>query len=298
MQSAEDGWPLRVFDWPQSGPAARGSILFQPGRGDIIEKYLETLAHWHDQGWAISGFDWRGQSGSGRLLDDPHIGHIDDFSTWIKDLGYFWNRWARTAVGPKIVIGHSMGGHLVLRGLMENVIDPDAMILSAPMLGFETKILPVRWVAGAVSFLARFAPNRLAWPDNERPSRPGVQRRSFLTHDTARYEDELWWREHKPELVLGPPSLSWLSSAYASTRWIGAGRRPEGLRTPLLIVGTDGDKLVSPTIMRRFADRIPNAQIKMFGVDVAHEVLREIDVVRDEAIAEIDRFLNEAAPKL
>src|SRR3546814_10780348 len=43
--TAADGWPLRRFDWPGDPPSARGSILFQGGRGDIFEKYLETFAH-------------------------------------------------------------------------------------------------------------------------------------------------------------------------------------------------------------------------------------------------------------
>src|SRR5256885_5327523 len=39
--------------------------LFQGGRGDIFEKYLESFSHWKGQGWTITSFDWRGQGGSG-----------------------------------------------------------------------------------------------------------------------------------------------------------------------------------------------------------------------------------------
>ena len=64
--TARDGWTLRRFDWPAKG-RARGRMLFQGGRGDIFEKYLEAFAHWQAQGWSITSFDWRGQGGSGRL---------------------------------------------------------------------------------------------------------------------------------------------------------------------------------------------------------------------------------------
>jgi lysophospholipase len=40
---AADGHAIRRIDWPGAGHAARGSILFLPGRGDFYEKYLETL---------------------------------------------------------------------------------------------------------------------------------------------------------------------------------------------------------------------------------------------------------------
>ena len=129
-----DGWPLRRFDWPGSG---RGSILFQGGRGDIIEKYLEAFGHWHAQGWSITAFDWRGQGGSGRLTRNPNVGDIDDFATYVPDLKAFWADWAPGAPGPRVLIGHSMGGHLVLRALAEGAVNPDATVLVAPMLGLH-----------------------------------------------------------------------------------------------------------------------------------------------------------------
>ena len=288
---------LRQFDWPSAAKTPRGSILFQTGRGDMIEKYLELIRHWHDAGWHVSGFDWRGQGGSGRLLADPNTGHIDNFGTWTADLEAFWADWKTGAPGPHIGFGHSMGGHLILRGLIERGIDPDAVILSAPMLGFETSILPVRWLAAFVRLVARLAPTRRAWPENERPTKKGTLRRTFLTHDTPRYEDELWWRKACPELVLGPPSLRWLAEAYRSCLWIADEERLENVQTPIIVLGTDGDRLVLPDAIKAVAARLPNARLHMFGPEVAHELLREVDAVRNEAIARIDAFLGEAAPR-
>jgi lysophospholipase len=45
MQPMADGWPVRMFRWPNT--SSSGDILFAGGRGDIIEKYLEAFAHWH-----------------------------------------------------------------------------------------------------------------------------------------------------------------------------------------------------------------------------------------------------------
>ena len=35
-----------------------------------------------------------------------------------------------------------MGGHLVLRAVAEGLVDPDGVLLSAPMLGFAANLLP------------------------------------------------------------------------------------------------------------------------------------------------------------
>jgi lysophospholipase len=290
MQPAKDSWPLRVFDWPHAVP--RGRILFQGGRGDIIEKYLESFAHWHAAGWSITAFDWRGQGGSGRLLDNPLVGHSPGFETWVDDLAVFWDRWAGQQAGPHIIIGHSMGGHLILRALAEARIAPAAAVLVAPMLGFETGIIPVPIVATLIRSIARGSVGeRLAWKTNERPGADRVSRAGFLTHDPDRYADELWWKTEKPDLALGPPSLKWLADAYRS---VIALRDSDlaGITTPMLALGTWGDRLVSPNAIAEIIPRIPTAQLHMFGKDVAHEILREADGPRDEALARIDAFLQ------
>lgn len=289
MEPAADGWPLRVFRWPAENP--RGSILFQGGRGDIIEKYLESFAHWHGQGWNIDAFDWRGQGGSGRFLSDPLVGHVPDFAVWIEDLAEFHARWIGDTSGPHIVMGHSMGGHLILRALAEKRIAPDVVVLVAPMLGFETGVLPLSLAAGFVKAAAWLAPERSAWKSNERPAASRVSRQGFLTHDPDRYADEIWWKSEKPELALGPPSLRWLAQAYASCLALEAPDKIEQIATPMLIIGTKGDRLVSPEAIPRFAARLPGARLKMFDDGVAHEILRERDDVRNQALSEIDAFL-------
>jgi lysophospholipase len=297
MKAMPDGWPLRVFDQPVATKSARGSILFQGGRGDIIEKYLECFARWHGAGWAVTAFDWRGQGGSGRLLADRSIGHISDFSIWVDDYTAFFEEWRRTHPGPHIIMGHSMGGHLLLRALAEKRVTPDAAVLIAPMLGFDTKPLPPALSAWLFRLAVRFGQGeKPAWKANERPAPPWSSRQAFLTHDKNRYADEMWWKGENPELALGPPSFGWLSVANASCKMLASVGVPESIATPMVVIGTDGDKLVNPKAIREIAARLPRAELKMFGKDVAHEILRELDGPRGDALNAIDVFLNRVAP--
>ena len=291
-ERAADGWPIRVFDWPADSP--RGSILWLGGRGDIFEKYLETIARWHAAGWTVTSFDWRGQGGSGRLLADTSVGHATGFEAWIDDLAAFWRDWTKRTPGPHILMGHSMGGHLVLRALVERRVAPARVVLSAPMLGFETAPLPFKLATALARTLGRLVPTRQAWKSNERPGSAAIKREQYLTRDADRYADELWWKEHDPSLSLGPPSWAWLGSAYASVAALEGPGVVERVAARMLVIGTDGDKLVSPAAIRRFAARLSAAELLMFGPEVAHEVLREIDAVRDVALARIDSFLHSA----
>lgn len=292
--AAADGWQLRRFDWPAE-EGRRGRILFQGGRGDIFEKYLELFAHWHQQGWSVTSFDWRGQGGSGRCSDDPRVGHIDSFSRYIGDLADFWGQWRAEAPGPHVLMGHSMGGHLVLRGLVENAVHPDAAVLVAPMLGLKS-VFGARLgerIARIVGGIGNSA--RPAWRSNEKPGTTET-RQKLLTYDLDRYEDELWWQAAKPELVLGPPSWRWVVEAFASTRSVRDDPRLRRLSVPLLMLVPLADQLVEPRAAIAIADRLPDARVLRFGDESSHEVLREADPVRDRAIAEIDLFLAARAP--
>jgi lysophospholipase len=291
---AADGWPIRVFDRPAIG--ARGSILWLGGRGDIIEKYLECFAQWHAEGWQVTSFDWRGQGGSGRILPDRSVGHAADFAPWLADLEAFWGDWKATTPGPHVLMGHSMGGHLVLRALAERRVAPDAVVLSAPMLGFEPSPVPLALAGFVASMLGRIVPTRKAWPENERPAPREASRQAFLTHDPERYADELWWKARIPELALGPPSWAWVAAAYRSVGWLDTPGRIESIDVPMLLIGTEGDQLVSPKAIHRTAARVKRSELLMFDASAAHEVLREVDKVRDAALARIGDFLDRNAP--
>lgn len=293
--NAPDGWSLRRFDWPADGHP-RGSILFQGGRGDIFEKYLEAFAHWHSQGWSITSFDWRGQGGSGRLSADPHVGHVDTFDIFISDFAAFWKAWTADAVGPRVVMGHSMGGHLVLRALVEGVARPDAAVLIAPMLGLHSP-----FGSGGGERLARILGGvgnsaRPAWKVNERPATTAT-RQALLTHDVPRYEDEIFWQTTRPDLLLGPPSWRWVIQAFDSTRRLRDDPRLKAMPVPVLMIVAEADKLVNPKAALQVAGKLKNARVVRFGKEAAHEVLREVDSVRNRAIGEIDIFLSSRAQR-
>lgn len=291
-----DGQAVRRIDWAVSGDHAKGSILFLPGRGDFYEKYLETLDHWNALGWRVTASDWRGQAGSGRLGTDAVTGHIDDFATWVEDLATLWKHWTAETPGPHLLAGHSMGGHLVLRALAEGQVDPAGAILSAPMLGFTASLLPDAAMHQAARVMKALGdPRRPAWKWSEKPGEPPEARIHLLTHDRERYGDEIFWREARPELVMGPGSWGWVERAYASMRFLASPGLLEAVRTPVLILATDNDKLVGYAAIARAAARLGDCELVHFGKEAHHEILREADPVRDRALAACDAFLARIA---
>ena len=291
---APDGWLHRRLDWPQpEGRAPRGTLLFAGGRGDFIEKYLEAMAHWHGQGWTVAGFDWRGQGAS---RGDIAGGHLDSLDVLVDDLAALVAELAARGEEPLVLIGHSMGGHVLLRALAEQRVRPAAAVLVAPMLLVNSAPLPA-WAAwSTAAFLSAVGWARQpAWRSPQPPPAAGSSRQGFLTSCPARYADELWWWEKEPGFSLGAPSWGWLDAAYRSCARI-TGERLREVEVPVLLLGTETDRLVSAAAIRRAAALLPRARLKMFA-RAGHEILREADPVRLDALAAIDDFLAEAAPR-
>lgn len=271
--------------------------MFFPGRGDCYEKYLETLEQWHRAGWRVTAADWRGQAGSGRLGKDAVTGHITDFGVWIDDLAAFWQQWIAEVPGPHVLAGHSMGGHLVLRALADRRVSPDAMVLSAPMTGMNGPPLPLPLLHIVAKLMCAVAdPTRQAWKWSEKPGELPVGRANLLTHDPDRYADEQWWRDARPELVMGPASWRWVERAYASWRRLEEPGALEAVTVPVLFLSTASDKLVCHPASLRAAARLPKGEMVAFGEEAHHEILREEDAVRDRAMAAVTEFLDRVVP--
>lgn len=291
--SEAGGWALRRMDWRQPDEAkGRGSMIFANGRGDFIEKYVEPLGHWHGRGWNVTSFDWRGQGDSRGTIRG---GHLESFDPLLHDFGGLVQHWLEKTAPPHVIVGHSMGGHLLLRLLAEQRPPIQAAVLVAPMVAINAAPVPA-WIGRRVArTLATVGwKERPAWKRNERPAPPGSTRQAFLTSCPERYADELWWRERQPGYNLGPPSWGWLDAAYRSMESVTAERMRE-IHTPILLLGAPRDRLVSPTAIKLAARLLPDVELVMFH-QAAHELLRESDAVRLEALARIDAFLDARAP--
>jgi lysophospholipase len=190
-----------------------------------------------------------------------------------------------------------MGGHVVLRALVDRRVKPDAAVLSAPMTGMAGTPLPLPLPHTVAKLMCMVGdPLRQAWKWSEQPAELPADRAHLLTHDPDRYADEVWWRDHRPELVMGPASWRWVERAFASWRRIEAPGLLEAVATPVLFLSTAADKLVSHPANLRAAKRLPKGEMIAFGKEAHHEILREVDAVRDRAMAAVSEFLDRVAP--
>lgn len=277
---------LRVMLAPSAQADARGSVIFQPGRTEFIEKYFETMDDFTRRGFAVIIVDPRGQGLSTRMLDDPMKSYVGNFEDYCDDLAFVTNAFKNDLPRPHVVIGHSMGGTIGLQTVLTGRLNPAACVFTAPMLEFQD-------LDSSLSFIVKF----LSWTglrDNNLPfqsQRSGLPvpfRTNKLTSDPNRYQLWATYFENHKRLRVGPPTFGWISAALRSMKFVN--ENAAHLKIPTLIVSCGADPIVTPKSNHAFAE---TANAEILNVPGAlHEIFLEQDEYRDQFWARFDEFLE------
>ena len=288
-----DGRQVRYCLWPQTGESRRGTVCLFGGWGEFIEKYFETVDDLRRRGFAVATMDWRGQGGSDRLLPNPAKGHVEDFAHYEADLSQFMSEIVlANCPAPFLGMAHSMGGHILLRAVLNNPNWFERLILSAPMIDIDRELTRSLFLRLAIELLALIGFDKVFVPGGtSRPSGLEPFEGNDLTSDKARYERTRELLEAEPRLGLGAPTIGWLRAAARSILWINAPGRAEGLQVPTFIVAAGEDAVVSTRMTQRFADRARAVGCQVIAGS-RHEILQERDAIRSQFWAAFDAHIG------
>jgi lysophospholipase len=188
-----------------------------------------------------------------------------------------------------------MGGHLLLRTLVDRRPEIDAAVLVAPMIRVNSAPLSPSLAPLITELMCRVGwRDAPVWKAPANLLEPGSPRQRLLTGSPERYADETWWWAQEPSFRLGVPSWGWMRAAYRSAEATFTPQKLGSVDLPILLIGTDRDRLVSPAAIRAAAALLPHSRLHMYA-DAAHEILREADSIRLDALARIDVFFDEQA---
>ncbi|MDE2184323.1 MAG: alpha/beta hydrolase [Alphaproteobacteria bacterium] len=285
--AASDGTLLRtaVFEG-----GAQVCVLLH-GQTEFIEKYGEVIGELRARGFTVATFDWRGQGGSVRLLDDPLKAHVGDFAEYDDDLASFLEQVVRPlSPAPPLALAHSMGGHILLRTLHDKPGAFRAAALSAPMLAVSARGYP-GWLARAVTMLHAGSGRRMdfAWGMAARDPFLVDFAAQLCTTDAQRFARTQEILKLNPSLRLAGPTWGWLAAAYRSMARMAAPEFAEAIAAPVLMVAAGHDRIVVQSAERAFARRLPHATYVEIE-DGEHELLMERDAVRARFWQAFDAF--------
>ncbi len=265
---------------------ARGTVAVLPGRTECIEKYFEVARDLQAMGYAVALVEPRGQGLSDRVAANPAAGHIDDFAHAAADFAQAVGEladWPR----PLIVMGHSAGGGVVLRALLDGLVAPRAAIFSAPL--WAIKLPPgadlVAKAEVAMGLREAFLPTV--------PTRVAPERfeGNVVTSDPRRHARANALLVAEPAIGIAGPTAGWLVEALEMC----ARFTPETvarLPFPVLTLVAGLEKLVDPDAPRTLTEAMPQGRVAEFAGGL-HELLMERDEIRAEVLAEIGAFLEQ-----
>ncbi|MBI4227507.1 MAG: lysophospholipase [Candidatus Omnitrophica bacterium] len=259
-----------LWYWAQVVESARAQCLLVHGLGEHSGRYRHVAEALTRQQMSVWALDYRGHGRSG-----GRRGHCGGFHELLDDVGRVAAR-ARSAAPaqPLMLIGHSLGGLLVLAYALTFPRTVHAVVASSPALDLAA---PPPWSERLlVAVLGRVWPT-CAVPNGVHPE--------WLSHDPAVVEayraDPL---VHHAVTMGGYRAVR---RAMADVR-----RRAGELAVPCLVLQAGDDRLVSVAASRAFAAALtaPGSAIRVYD-GWYHELFNEVG--RPRVLDDLCRWLAE-----
>lgn len=285
-----DGLRIRVGHW-QSETTTKGTVLLFPGRTEYIEKYGPAAGDLANRGYATLTIDWRGQGLADRLLPDRRLGHADHFPDFQKDVAAALELADRLALPkPYFLIGHSMGGAIGLRALIEN-LPVNACVFTGPMwnIYISPMMRPLGKLMGNLGPAIGLGGKLVPTLSLETYVLANDFDGNTLTNDRESYklmQDQLI---AKPELALGGATVGWLGEGLKDCAALAAMDSPA--MPCITFLGTMEQIIDCPAVHDRM-DRWPGGELEMLE-GVRHEVMMETPDVRTHVFDRMCRLFDQ-----
>lgn len=246
----------------------RATLVIVHGLGEHSGRYLNVVNHLAPQGYAIYALDHRGHGRSpGRR------GHLDDWSLFREDLRAFVRMVQTREVGrPFFLMGHSLGGCMVLDYVLHYPDGLAAVVASAPAVG-RLNVSPGRTLMSKL--LAKIKPD-LSFStglDETRISREPAVVEAY---------------RHDP-LVHGKGTPALGICFIQTAEWTLA--HAADFQPPLLLLHGEADRLVNVAGSRKFYEQVKQPDKKLIiypgGYHESHN-----DLHKEQMLADLESWLE------
>jgi alpha-beta hydrolase superfamily lysophospholipase len=264
--------------WTNATGKARATLVLTHGIAEHSEAYNEFALQFAPRGWDIYAMDLRGHGRS-----EGRRGYIDDFHRYSRDLDRFVRHLRagplKNSKLPIVMMGHSMGGLITLRYMVDQgeAAPASALVLSSPALGISMPIPPVKEMAA--SLLLKFLPQ---------VTLPNDIRYDHLTHIEERWKrypvDPLRHDKISPAMYFG------MLEGFEKVN-VGANR----IKVPTLIQAAGDERIVSRPAIEEYFPKIGADRKKLIIYENSfHEIFNDIE--RERAMDDLDAFLGLVLP--
>ena len=267
--NTSDNLRIRVAHWAAKDP--RGTVFLFPGRTEYVEKYGRTAGIICDLGFDMIAIDWRGQGLSERLIKDPMVGHVRDFSEYQRDVDAVLDfADARNFPKPWYILAHSMGGAIGLRALQRD-LGFKSVAFTGPMWGILVPALlsPFRKIIAKLGISFGFGDRYPPTTSDQSYTVVSDFQDNTLTPDKEMWDYMKQQVVQHPDLQLAGPSFLWADAAFREIETLHKLPAPN---IPALCYLGDEECIVDPQKIRSLIKKWPAARL-IDVPDAKHEIL-------------------------
>ncbi len=273
-------------------PNEKGAIVISSGRTEAAIKYKELIFDLFNNGYSVYILDHRGQGFSGRMLDNPDMGYVDDFENYIKDMKKFYDEIVTAKPHKHIfLLAHSMGGAIGVSYLEEYPDDFEAAAFSSPMLGLPCPTCLFIAIFGGDT--PKYAPGN---DDYDKSVTPFAE--NTLTSSEIRYDIMNREFEKNKKARLGGATYQWVEKSCEQFDKIFDNL--DKIKTPLILFSAEKEEIVDPDAHSDFIEEMQELgkNVRAYEVPNAkHELFIEKDEIRIPVLTTILDFYNSFSDK-
>jgi len=291
MVKTDDGLKLRFARWEATVKPTHGTVILIHGRSEFIERTYETVGDLRKRGFGVLTFDWRGQGGSDRLLENPRRGYIDDFNDYTTDMDAIMREVALPdCKAPFYIFAHSTGALISLLAAPKLSNRIQRMVLAAPFLGLGKQPVSAPLVKILAGTLCMFGLGEIYMTGGPNPGDKQKLEDSIHTSDPERFERNRQLITDFPELTIGGPTAAWVYASCRTMEDVSDMDFCKQIGIPSLLVCAGNDQVVSNRSIEALSRKLRSG--KCLTIDGAkHELLQERDVFREQLLAAFDSFI-------
>jgi alpha-beta hydrolase superfamily lysophospholipase len=270
--TTDDGLRLYTQHWaPEETPQALVALVH--GYGEHSGRYDHVAQVFVEQGAAVHAYDQRGYGRS----EGPRA-YVDDFDRYLDDLAQFLDRVQKQQPDrPLFLFGHSMGGLVVLKYVLDRHPSVRGLVLSGPAIEINPDLAPL--LRRAAQVLGRLFPTlpTTRSPEGAISRDPEVVEEA--KNDPLNYHGRVLARTGAEMLRAGEKVRD----------------RLEEVTDPFLVLHGTADTLASPEWSERLYDRAASDDktIKLYD-GLYHETFNEPE--RETVLNDLTEWIGDRLP--
>lgn len=290
MATTQDDVELRYARWRTQQPNCRGTVILLQGRGEYIEKYFETISDLVSSGFDVCTFDWRGQGGSQRLLNDSNRGYVDSFDQYVTDLDAVLDQVVLPDCRPPYtILAHSTGCLIALLAAPALGNRVQRMVLSSPLVHFGKMPISQNALKFMAGMLTVIGLGKLYMAGGRDLNAKRQFTGNVLTSDTRRFERNTEFAKRHGDRVIGGATATWLFAACRAMDQLADPDFIGSIHIPSLLVVAGNDEVVSNTAIDELGYAMRSGRTILIP-GARHEIMQERDVYRQQLFAAFDSF--------